>query len=77
MGQAHKRSNNPHQTLGFVMMKYQNHNHLIYQCFDGDCCNIPKFNPKVRNPNLLTPLLLLSPRPHLIRHFIICIYHDC
>jgi hypothetical protein len=26
MGQAHKRSNNPHQTLGFVMMKYQNHN---------------------------------------------------
>jgi hypothetical protein len=37
MGQAHKISNNPHQTLGFVMMNYQNHNPLIYQCFDGDC----------------------------------------
>jgi hypothetical protein len=39
-------------------------------------CNIPKFNPKVRNPNLLTPPLIF-PRLHLIGHFIICIHHDC
>jgi hypothetical protein len=37
MGLAHNKSNNPHQTLGFVMMKYQNYNSLIYQCLDGDC----------------------------------------
>jgi hypothetical protein len=38
-------------------------------------CNIPKFQLEVWNPNLLTPLPLLSlPKFHPIGHLIICIH---
>ena len=36
MGQAHKISNNPHQTLGFGANHTQYHIPFIYQSFDGD-----------------------------------------
>jgi hypothetical protein len=44
--------------------------------FSGVGCNIPKFQPKVWNPNLLT-LFLSLPKPHPIGHLIICIHLDC
>jgi hypothetical protein len=40
-----------------------------------EICNIPIFDPKVRNPKLLKPLFLTLLRPHIIS-FTICIHHD-